>query len=164
MVNERRTDTLSLDEVAARFAEAERLLLAVRDELKKLADLRVRQEKATESLSEASARIASFAIAAGERTGELAQAQRQVAEIMRAGAKVLDGTELKAIRGEIGALSETQRAAGEANGARLNVLEARIAALEEHVIETVSKRFDAVEREIGAVHERVKRSIFGRLF
>lgn len=88
---------LELDAVARRFVESTEALANVREQLQVLTELRETEEKANASLQDSAGQVARFAAEAASILKGLEDAQTKVAEVLKSGADLLDGTELKGI-------------------------------------------------------------------
>ena len=88
---------LELDVVARRFAESADALSDVREQLQILTELRETEEEVNASLGETARQVASFVTEAEKALKGLEEAQVRAAEVLKAGADLLDGTELKSI-------------------------------------------------------------------
>ena len=98
---------LELDAVVRRFAESAEALTNVRRQLQVLTELREAEERANESLQDTAAHVAAFTAEAASILKGLEDAQVLVAEVLRSGAELLDGTELKGIAEAVKANSES---------------------------------------------------------
>jgi hypothetical protein len=106
-VNEQATGALSLDDVSRRFADSERTLGAARERLERLATAEENASASAASLQQASDAVREFASGASALIGELGQAQKQTREVLEAGARFLDGTELRELKEVVGRLTQT---------------------------------------------------------
>ena len=144
---------LELDAVVRRFAESADALTNVREQLQVLNELRETEEKANASLQDSAGQVARFVAEAASILRGLEDAQIKVAEVLRRGADMLDGTELKGI-------GETVRGNAEsiaAVGSRVDALDSKVTelkAMEETVkrnaesIATVGSRVDSVNSKV----------------
>lgn len=163
MQNESR-NPLEFDEVVRRFSESTEALAGVREQLKVLAELRESEEKANASLQESAGQVAQFAAEAERVLKGLEDAQARVAEVLKIGADLLDGTELKGIAESVRANSES-----------ISGVHTRVDALDSKVAEligvvgtlqaTVEQGIGRLNAQMQAVHEDVKTpKIVKRLF
>lgn len=164
MVNEGREPMATLDEVARRFEESARLLLELKGELDKLSSLRIGQERTADSLDKVAAQVAAFMGLAGAGATQLAEAQRQMGVMLRQGARLLDGTEFAELRTEIAALEKRQSGIHASIESKFTALENKIIQLESSLSASVDAQLKTMSSDIRAVHERVNRPLFGRIF
>ena len=97
---------LELDVVVQRFAESADTLSDVREQLQVLAKLREAEERANASLKETAQEVARFAAEAAKALKALEGAQIKASKVLKVGADILDGTELKAVSEETKANSQ----------------------------------------------------------
>ena len=69
----------------------------VQEQLHDLANLREAEQEANSSLQETAGQVANFAALAAKSLKGLEDAQKKVVEVLKVGADLLDGTELKRI-------------------------------------------------------------------
>ena len=115
---------LELDAIVRRFAESTEALAGVREQLRVLTELRETEERANASLEETAGQVAGFTAQAASILKGLEDAQTKVAEVLKSGADLLDGTELKGI-------GETVRG----NAELISGVASRIEALDSKVTE-----------------------------
>jgi DNA repair exonuclease SbcCD ATPase subunit len=131
-VNEQATGALSLDDVSRRFADSERTLAAARERLERLATAEENGAASAASLQQASEAVREFAQRASALIGELEQAQKETREVLEAGARFLDGTELRELKEVVGQLTQTvserlgeiERRVGDVEAADIRALQA----------------------------------------
>jgi hypothetical protein len=131
-VNEQATGAISLDDVSRRFADSERTLGAARERLERLATAEENTAASAASLRQASDAVREFAQSASALIGELEQAQKQTREVLEAGARFLDGTELRELKEVVGQLTQTvterlgeiERRVGDAEAAEMRAQQA----------------------------------------
>ena len=162
MVDEGR-NPLEFDAVVRRFAESVEALANVREQLRVLTELRETEERANESLQEAAGQVARFTNEAASILKGLEDAQSKVAEVLKRGADLLDGTELKGI-------AETVKA----NSQSISGVHSRVDALDSKVAElinivgalqtTMGQDMDSLNGKIEGVHTDVKAPIIMKRF
>ena len=162
MVDEGR-NPLEFDAVVRRFAESVEALANVRKQLRVLTELRETEERANESLQEAAGQVARFTNEAASILKGLEDAQTKVAEVLKSGADLLDGTELKGI-------AETVKA----NSQSISGVHSRVDALDSKVTElinivgalqtTMGQDMDSLNGKIEGVHTDVKAPIIMKRF
>ena len=96
MVDDSR-NPLEFDAVVQRFAESVEALANVREQLRVLTKLRETEEKANASLQDTAGQVARFTAEAASILKGLEDAQTKAAEVLKSGADLLDGSELKGI-------------------------------------------------------------------
>lgn len=106
-MSELTTGPLSLDDVARRFMDSEQALRVARERLEQLATAEESAAASAVSLRQASDSVREFAQGASALVGELENAQRQAREVLEAGARFLDGSELRELTETIGQLTQT---------------------------------------------------------
>ena len=126
MVGEGR-NPLEFDAVVRRFAESVEALANVRERLRVLTELRETEEKAIASLQDTAGQVARFTAEAASILKGLEDAQKMVAEVLKSGADLLDGTELKGI-------AETVKA----NSQSISGVDNRVDALDSKVAELIT--------------------------
>lgn len=124
MVDEGRNPQ-EFEAVVRRFAESAEALANVREQLRVLTELRETEEKVNASLQDTAGQVARFTAEAATVLKGLEEAQTKVAEVLKSGADLLDGTELKGIAATVKGNSES--IAG-VNG-RVEGLESKVAEL-----------------------------------
>jgi hypothetical protein len=97
-MSEQENGTLSLDEVARRFAESEQALGKAREKLEALASAEVTQAAASRSLQETSTATKELVAAARTLILEAEETQQTARAVLQAGAGLIDGTDLKELR------------------------------------------------------------------
>ena len=97
-MNEPENGTLSLDEVARRFAESEEALGQARDKLEALATAESTQSAAGRSLQETSSATKELVTAVQALISEAEETQRTAREVLQAGSGLIDGTDMKELR------------------------------------------------------------------
>ena len=144
---------LELDAIVRRFAESAEALASVREQLRVLTELRETEERANASLEESAVQLARFSTQAASILNGLEDAQTKVAEVLKSGADLLDGTELKGV-------GETVRANAESISGvagRVEALHVKVAELKgvgetvranRKSISGVSKRLDALDSKV----------------
>jgi DNA repair exonuclease SbcCD ATPase subunit len=101
-MNEEQNGSLSLDEVTKRFADSEQALGQAREKLESLVALEQSQSAATQGLREASAATKELVAAARQLILEAEETQQTAREVLKAGAGLLDGTDLKELQDGVG--------------------------------------------------------------
>ena len=155
---------LEFDAVVQQFADAAEALTKVKEQLHDLANLREAEEEANSSLQETAGQVANFAAEAAKSLKGLEDAQEKVVEVLKVGADLLDGTELKGIAESVKAHSQS-----------ISGVQSRVDALESKVTElisiagalqnTVESGIKNLNEEIKSVHVDVKTPIIvKRLF
>ena len=163
MVDEGR-NPLEFDAVVRRFAESVEALANVREQLRVLTELRETEEKANASLQDTAGQVARFTAEAAGILKGLEDAQTKVAEVLKSGADLLDGTELKGI-------AETAKA----NSQSISNVDSRVEALDSKVAELIAtvgtlqtsirQDVDSLKEDLQSVHTDVKNPIIvKRLF
>ena len=162
MVDEGR-NPLEFDAVVRRFAESVEALANVREQLRVLTELRETEERANASLQETAGQVARFTNEAASILKGLGDAQTKVAEVLKSGADLLDGTELKGI-------AETVKA----NSQSISGVDSRVDALDSKVTElinivgalqtTMGQGMDSLNGKIESVHADVKTPIIVKRF
>ena len=144
---------------------AEELELAnAREQLRVLTELRATEEKANASLQDIAGQLARFTAEAAIILKGLEDAQSKVAGVLKSGADLLDGTELKGIAKSV-----------KGNSQSISVVDSHVDALKSKVTElinivsalqsTMGKDMDSLKEEIESVHVDVKTPIIvKRLF
>ena len=155
---------LEFDAVVQQFADAAEALTKVKEQLHDLANLREAEQEANSSLQETAGQVANFAAEAAKSLKGLEDAQEKVVEVLKVGADLLDGTELKGIAESVKAHSQS-----------ISGVQSRVDALESKVTElisiadalqnTVESGIKNLSEEIKSVHVDVKTPIIvKRLF
>ena len=163
MVDEGR-NPLEFDAVVRRFAESVEALANVREQLRVLTELRETEEKANASLQDTAGQVARFTAEAASILKGLEDAQTKVVEVLKSGADLLDGTELKGI-------AETAKA----NSQSISNVDSRVEALDSKVAELIAtvgtlqtsirQDVDSLKEDLQSVHTDVKNPIIvKRLF
>ena len=163
MVGEGR-NPLEFDAVVRRFAESVEALANVREQLRVLTELRETEERANASLQDTAGQVARFTAEAASILKGLEDAQTKVTEVLKSGADLLDGTELKGI-------AETVKA----NSQSISGVSSRVDALDSKVTELINivgalqtaivQDMDGLNGKIESVHADVKTPIIvKRLF
>jgi hypothetical protein len=96
---------LTLDAVVKRFADSERALDSVREQLESLASAATSADGSAAALRETAESVRGFAESAASAAGELREVTAQARAVLEGGAAVLDGSALKAIEQRIDALA-----------------------------------------------------------
>lgn len=149
---------LEFDVVVRSFAEAVESLANVRDQLRVLTDLRETEEKAEASLRDAAGQVARFAAEAATILKGLEDAQTTVAEVLKSGADLLDGTELKGIAETVNAHSLSIASVD----GRVDARDSKVADLIETVgaLQTsMQLGVEGLKADLQNVHEDVKEPI-----
>ena len=155
---------LEFDAVVRRFAESTEALANVREQLQVLNAIREAEESANASLQQTAGQVAHFAAEAGRILKGLEDAQAKVAEVLKIGADLLDGTELKGIAESV-----------KANSQSISGVDSRVDALDSKVTElmrivgtlqtTVEQGMVSLNQQLEGVHADVKTPIIvKRLF
>lgn len=162
MVDEGR-NPLEFDAVVRRFAESVEALANVREQLRVLTELRETEEKANASLQDTAGQIERFTAQAASILKALEDAQTMVAEVLKSGADLLDGTELKGI-------SEVVRA----NSVSISGVDSRVDSLDSKVSELISmvgtlqassqQNVDSLHEDLQSIHTDVKKPIIVKRF
>ncbi len=154
MVDEGR-NPLELDAVVRRFAESAEALASVREQLRVLTELRETEEKANASLQDSAGKVARFTAEAANILRGLEEAQTKVAEVLKSGADLLDGTELKGITETVKANSESISGVD----SRVETLDSKVAELIAMVgtLQTsIRQDVDGLKGDLQDVHADVK--------
>lgn len=154
---------LDLDAVVRRFTESAEALANVREQLRILNELRETEEKANASLQDAAGQVARFTAEAASTLKGLEDAQVKVAEVLKSGADLLDGTELKGIAEIV-----------TANSHSISDVDDRVDALDSKVAELVTligalqtslgQDIAGLKGDIQHVHADVKTPLIRRFF
>ena len=139
-------------------------LANVREQLRVLTELRETEEKANASLQDTAGQVARFTAEAASILKGLEDTQTKVAEVLKSGADLLDGTELKGI-------AETAKA----NSQSISNVDNRVDALDSKVAELIAmvgtlqtsirQDVDSLKEDLQSVHTDVKNPIIvKRLF
>lgn len=131
-MSEEPNNGLKLDDISRRFADSEQSLREAREQLQRLTAAREASERSAASLQESAQAVSSFASSVASLLQELETAQAQTREVLSAGARFLDGSEVKELK-------ETVRAFGE----RLDQMEQRFLA-----VENVRAQADQLQAEL----------------
>lgn len=152
MADDRR-NPLELDAVARRFAESAEALANVREQLQVLTELRETEEKANASLQDSAGQVARFVAEAASILKGLEDAQTKVAEALKSGADLLDGTELKGIGETVRGNAESIAGVGN----RVEALDSKVAELKgiEETVRGNAESISAVSGRIGALNSRL---------
>ena len=163
MVDEGR-NSLEFDAVVRRFAESAEALANVREQLRVLTELRETEEKTNASLQDSAGQIARFTAAAASILKELEEAQTKVAEVLKSGADLLDGTELKGIAEAVRANSESISGVDK----RVDSLDSRVSELIAMVATlqtSIQQNVDSLHEDLQSIHTDVNNPIIvKRLF
>ena len=116
---------LELDAIVQRFAESAEALASVREQLQVLNELRETEEKANALLEDSAGQLARFTTAAASILKGLEDAQTRVAEVLKSGADLLDGTELKGVRETVRANAESISSVA----SRVDVIDSKVTEL-----------------------------------
>ena len=146
---------LEFDAVVRRFAESTEALANVREQLQVLTELREVEEKANASLQGSAGQVAQFAAEAARVLKGLEDAQVTVAEVLKIGADLLDGTELKGITESVKANSQSIAAVDN----RVDSLDSKVAELISIVgtlQTTMEQGLDSLNAQIKDVHAAAK--------
>ena len=146
---------LEFDAVVRRFAESTEALANVREQLQALTELRKVEEKANASLQGSAGQVAEFTAEAARVLKGLEDAQVTVAEVLKIGADLLDGTELKGIAESVKANSQSIAAVDK----RVDALDSKVAELIGIVgtlQTTMEQGLDSLNAQIKDVHADVK--------
>lgn len=148
---------LELDAVVKRFDESATALAAVRYQLRHLREHRKAEEEAAASINDAAQQVAGFTAEAANVLKGLEDAHMKVAEVLRSGAELLDGSELREIAK--GTEANTQSIAEV--DSRLTELTATVGALEA----SIGKEIEGLRKYLQDVHADVKNPVIvKRLF
>ena len=163
MVDEGRNPQ-EFEAVVRRFAESAEALANVREQLRVLTELRETEEKANASLQDTAGQVARFTAEAATILKGLEEAQTKVAEVLKSGADLLDGTELKGIAATVRANSESIAGVD----GRVDALDSKVAELIAMVgtLQTLIRQdVDSLKEHLQNVHTDVKTPIIvKRLF
>ena len=145
-MNEEAGSAFALEDVTRRFADSEETLARAREQLQGLIRAEESSTASAASLQEAASSVGAFVQRADSLLGELEQAQRQAREVLEAGAKFLDGTELRELKQTVEELTKS--------------LQDRLASIQERVanVDAANARADAAEAEL----QRIKESLSAR--
>lgn len=139
---------LEFDAVVRKFAEATEALANVREQLQVLVELRKAEEMANASLQESAGQVAIFAAESARVLKGLEDAQTKVADVLGAGADLLDGTELRGIAESV-----------KANSQSISVVDSRVDALESKMTELVgivTTLQTGLEQGVNSLSEEIK--------
>ena len=131
-----------------RFAESVKALTSVREQLRVLTELRETEEKVNASLQDAAEKVAHFTAEAATILKGLEDAQAKAAEVLKSGADLLDGTELKGIAETVKANSQSISGVD----SRLDALDSKVAEL----IAMVGTLQTSIRQAIGGLKEDLK--------
>lgn len=151
-------NSLEFDAVVRRFAESAEALANVRNQLQVLTELREAEERANANLQDAAGQVALFASAAANILMGLEEAQAKVAEVLKIGVDLLDGTELKGIAETVKANSQSISGVD----SRVDILDSKITELLSIVgalQTTMGQDMDGLNQKIESVHADVKTPI-----
>ena len=162
MIDEGR-NPLEFDAVVRRFAESVEALANVREQLQVLNQLREIEERASASLQDTAGQVARFTTEAASILRGLEDAQSKVTEVLKRGADLLDGTELKGI-------AETVKA----NSQSISGVHSRVDALDSKVTELINivgalqtrmeQDMDSLNGKVEGVHADMKSPIIVKRF
>ena len=163
MVDEGR-NPLEFDAVVRRFAESVEALANVRKQLRVLTDLRETEERANSRLQDTAGQVARFTAEAASVLKGLEDAQAKVAEVLKSGADLLDGTELKGIADTVKENSQSISGVD----SRVDTLDSKITELITNVgtLQTsIRQDMDSLKEDLQNVHADVRTPIIvKRLF
>lgn len=152
--------SLELRSVVQRFNDSTEVLGQLRERLRSLAEAEDSQAASAESLDDASEHLRSFTTQIEQSTATLQAAVDETRAAMAVAREFLEGTDLKAVRGD---LSQLERVVAAGNGA-LEVSVARIVELlEREVVGAKGEASHAVlarqqlEAKIAAIPEKTRR-------
>ncbi len=152
--------SLELRSVVQRFNDSNEVLTQLRERLRSLADSEDSQTASSQKLGEASDHLRSYTAHLEEITTALQAAATETQKAMTTAREFLQGTGLKAVRGDV---SQLEAAVAAGNGA-LQVSNARIIELlEQEIVSTRAEAAQAVqarqalEAKIATVPERSRR-------
>ena len=146
---------LELDAIVRRFAESVEALASVREQLRVLTELRETEEKANASLQDTAEQVARFTAEAASILKGLEDAQSKVAEVLKSGAELLDGTELKGIAEAVKSNSESISGVD----GRVDALDSKVTELSATVgtLQTLIRQdVDSLKEDLQNVHADVK--------
>ena len=154
---------LELDAVVRRFAESTEALSKIRAQLQALTELREAEQRTNESLQETAGQVSQFTAVAAEILQGLEEAQTKVVEVLKVGADLLDGTELKGIAESVNANSEA-----------ISGVDGRVEGIESKVAEligivstlqaTIEQDMEALNGKMENIHAVVETPVVKRLF
>ncbi len=144
---------LELDAVVRRFAESAEALASVREQLRVLTELRETEERANTSLEESAGQVARFTTTAASILKGLEDAQIKVAEVLKSGADLLDGTELKGIGETVRGNAES--IAGVAS--RVDALDSKVTELKgiEETVKANTESISGVASRVDVIDSKV---------
>ena len=154
MVDEGR-NPLEFDVVVQRFAESVEALASVREQLRVLTELRETEEKVNASLQDTAEKVAYFTAEAASILKGLEDAQTKATEVLKSGADLLDGTELKGIAETVKANSQSISGVD----SRLDTLDSKVAELNAMVdtLQTsIRQDIDGLKEDLQSVQADVK--------
>ena len=162
MVDEGR-NPLEFEAVIRRFAESVEALANVREQLRVLTELRETEEKANASLQDTAGQVARFTAEAASILKGLEDAQTKVAEVLKSGADLLDGTELKGIAETVKANSQSIASVdGRVDG--LNSKVAELIAMVGTLQGSIRQDVDSLKKDLQSVHTAAKNPIIVKRF
>lgn len=140
-MNEEAGGALALEDVTRRFAESEETLARAREQLHGLIQAEESSTASAASLREAANSVGAFVQRADSLLGELEQAQRQAREVLEAGAKFLDGTELRELKHSVDVMTQS--------------IQHRLASIQESVanVDAANARAGAAEAELQRIKD-----------
>ena len=147
-------NSLELDAVVRRFAESAEALANVRGHLQVLTEIRESEEKANASLQETAGQVADFVSGAAKVLQGLEEAQAKVAEVLKVGADLLDGTEMRGIAESVKGNSESLSGVH----GRLDALESQLAELRAIAADsraTMQQGMDSMVEQVRVVHGKL---------
>ena len=147
-------NSLELDAVVRRFAESAEALTNVRGHLQVLTEIRKSEEKANASLQETAGQVADFVSGAAKVLQGLEEAQAKVAEVLKVGADLLDGTEMRGIAESV---KENSESLSGVHG-RVDALESQLAELRAIAADsraTMKQGMDSMVEQVRVVQGRL---------
>ena len=162
MANENRS-ALEFDAVVRRFGESSEALANIRENIQVLSKLQETEEEANTSLQGAAQEIARFANEAATVLKGLEDTQAQVADVLRRGTDLINGTELREIKESLHSNAQSISSVNNrinALDSKLGELIASVAALQT----SANENAEAMKQNLQNVHTDVKNPIIVKRF
>ncbi len=151
-MSEQTSEALSLDDVSRRFADSERALTDARARLEGLATAEESAAASARSLEQSSAAVSEFVRTADALIKEVELAQRTAREVLEAGARFVDGSELRSLQDNMMSLSKSVSTRLDEIESRLGEVQARddqIAELEAELARRTAKLSGRAKKQLG---------------
>lgn len=150
--------SLELRSVVQRFNDSSEVLEQLRERLRLLALADETQSASAKSIGEASEQLREFAGEVEKETSALASAVAETKAAMEIAREFLQGTDLKAIREEVGRLTMGQTALQTGNTRVVELLELELAAMRTELGQVTQAR-QQLEANIAAVPDKTRRKL-----